>query len=194
MISKENISEILTLLAERLALSLPGKKWDFLVCGGTALNALNLVIRTTKDVDIIGRVENNAIIKADLEKEFLEEIKVVSQYCHIPSDWFNTGPESYLKSGLPEGILHRLKWFSYGPNLSCGFISRIDQIFFKLCASADRGGYHVSDLKALNPSENEIFSASKWTLEQDASSEYKMILISMLKQIGYSNVAQILSK
>ena len=52
-ITQDNIHEILALLGEHLAetLSSPTR---LIVCGGTALNVLNLVSRTTKDVDVIG--------------------------------------------------------------------------------------------------------------------------------------------
>jgi len=194
MISQENIGKILTLLSERLQLSLPAKKWSFLVCGGTALNVLKLIDRTTKDVDVIGVIKNNELVRAELEEEFFIEIKIVAEYFSIPSNWFNTGPEAYIQSGLPRGLIKRLTWHQYGPNLFCGFISRIDQIYLKLYASVDRGGYHVTDLNALNPTEKEILNASIWTLQQDVSSGYKMILISMLKQIGYQNAAEKISE
>lgn len=49
--------------------------------------------------------------------------------------------------GLPEGIVKRLTWKTYGKKLRIGFIHRFDQINFKLYASVDqRGGYHADDL------------------------------------------------
>ena len=84
MISQENIEKILTLLSERLALSLPERKWDFLVCGGTALNALKLINRTTKDVDVIGVIKNKILVKAELENDFnfYAQSNRLSRCCH----------------------------------------------------------------------------------------------------------------
>jgi hypothetical protein len=53
-IHRDNLDSILTLLADRLQLTFGPRKWFFVVCGGTALNALGLVVRTTKDIDVLG--------------------------------------------------------------------------------------------------------------------------------------------
>jgi hypothetical protein len=60
-IDRKNLDAILTLLNDRLALVFPEARWNLVVCGGTALNALNLVSRTTKDVDVIGVLCGNHI-------------------------------------------------------------------------------------------------------------------------------------
>ena len=101
----------------------------------------------------------------------------------------NLGPQSYLETGLPEGLIERLVWKTYGPKFELGFISRFDQIHLKLYASADRAGYHVDDLIKLKPSTEEIITASKWCLEQDVSEGFKAIFISMLQQLGFDHEA-----
>ena len=85
--------------------------------------------------------------------------------------------------------IKRLTLKKYGKNLSIGFISRHDQIFFKLYASIDRGGYHVDDLIKLKPTEKELLYACKWVCEQDTSKAFAILLQSMLKQIGFKDVA-----
>ena len=64
-----------------------------------------------------------------------------------------------------------------------------DQIFFKTFASADRGGYHVSDLKALLPADDELIAAAKWCMTQDTSEVFRMILKDMFNQLGWQNVS-----
>ncbi len=187
-INQENLTAILNLLGERLYLVFPGQSWAFVVCGGTALNALKLADRTTKDVDIIGKLEKNIIDYANLSPGFLDQVKLVADTFHLPYNWLNTGPESYIKTGLPSGLLDRLTWKDYGKTLHIGYISRIDQIFFKLYAAVDRGGYHVDDLHRLKPSEEELLSACHWVLQQDPSDEFRILLISMLKQINDETV------
>ena len=76
-----------------------------------------------------------------------------------------------------------------GEKLIIHYISRYDQIFFKTFASADRGGYHVSDLKKLHPSEDELVEAAKWCMTQDVSPEFRRILVDMFNQLGWPNVS-----
>ena len=52
------------------------------------------------------------------------------------------------------------------------------------------GGYHVSDLKALNPSEEELIAAARWCMTQDTSEAFQMILKDMFKQLGWQNVSE----
>jgi hypothetical protein len=188
-IGTRNRDSILTLFGERLNITFPGEQWKFVVCGGTALQALDLITRTTKDIDVIGIVRFGTIAFAELTPLFLEQISLCARIFDLPGDWFNTGPEGYIKSGLPEGLIERLTWKEYGHNLSIGYISRIDQIFFKLYASVDRGGYHVDDLLALQPTENELAAAARWTCEQDPSEGFSTLLRSMLHQLGFDDVA-----
>ena len=95
-----------------------------------------------------------------------------------------------METGLPEGLLERLVWKEYGPSLSIGYLSRIDQIYFKLYASADRGGYHVEDLFKLEPTKEEVLKAALWCKGQDVSEGFAVILCSMLEQIGFKDVSQ----
>ncbi len=121
---------------------------------------------------------------------FVEHLSIISYLFNLPADWINTGPESFIQSGLPPGLLKRLALKRYGKNLTIGFISRLDQIFLKLYASVDRGGYHVDDLIKLKPTENELLDACKWVCEQDTSEAFAMLLKSMLEQIGFKDVAR----
>ncbi len=188
--NQTNLEEILMLLGERLTLVSPEKKWDLVVCGGAALAVLNLIQRTTKDIDVIGKLKNNQIGYADFDIKFKEQISIISELLNLPTDWINTGPELFIQSGLPTGLQKRLTQKDYGKNLSIGFISRYDQIFFKLYASVERGGYHVDDLIKLKPTEKELLNACNWVCEQDTSEAFISLLRSMLQQTGFINVAR----
>lgn len=187
-LSQDNIEKILNLLAQRLQLAFPEKKWKLVVCGGAALAVMNLVNRTTKDIDVIGLLEKDYIEFAEFNSIFVEQIAIVAEMFNLPKDWINTGPEAFISTGLPNGLISRLKFIIYGDNLEIGFIGRYDQIFLKLYASVDRGGYHVDDLLRLEPTEGELIDACRWVCEQDASFEFKGLLKSMLNQIGFENV------
>ena len=188
-LNQENLEVILQLLGERLTLVSPEKNWNLVVCGGAALAVLNLVQRTTKDIDVIGQFIEDRIEYAGFDTKFKEQMSIIAELFNLPIDWINTGPESFIRSGLPPGLLKRLTLKKYGKNLNIGFISRHDQIFFKLYASIDRGGYHVDDLIKLKPTEKELLYACKWVCEQDTSEVFAALLQSMLKQIGFKDVA-----
>src|SRR4030042_379867 len=87
-----NIDDILSLLGERLSLVLPEKTWNLVVCGGAALAVLNLVQRTTQDIDVIGKLVEGNIEYADFDMKFKEQIRIVSEMFNLPADWINTGP------------------------------------------------------------------------------------------------------
>lgn len=189
MISEENIEKIFNAL-DRQILVAGGGRISLVVCGGTALTALGLVSRTTKDVDVLGSLENEDVRKIGRFPEWLSEAAAkVAEDFDLPVDWLNLGPESQLDTGLPEGLAGRLERRAYGRQLTVCFISRIDQIHFKLYASLDRGGYHVQDLIKLAPVESELRQACRWVLTQDVSPGFKALLVSFLEQHGHGKLA-----
>ncbi len=111
----------------------------------------------------------------------------------LPAGWLNNGPTSQLKTGLPDGFASRLVRRDYGPFLAVSFAGRYDQIHFKLYAtidhSGDRGGYHVQDLAALAPTENELTAAANWVLTQDVSLPFRALLKDFLEKQGHGVVA-----
>lgn len=189
MISENNIGQIFIAL-DRQILAAGGGCISLVVCSGTALTALGLVSRTTKDVDVLGALENEDVRKIGRFPEWLSEAaaKVAADF-DLPVDWLNLGPESQLDTGLPDGLAGRLEKKTYGRRLTVCFISRIDQIHFKLYASLDRGGYHEQDLFKLAPSESELLEACRWTLTQDVSPGFKALLVSFLEQHDYEELA-----
>ena len=92
--------------------------------------------------------------------------------------------------GLPEGFVSRLSRKDYGGNLTVYFAGREDQIHFKLYAAVDRGGYHIADLLALNPEENELTRAAQWAMTHDVSPGFREVMKHLLKELGYGQVAE----
>ena len=78
----------------------------------------------------------------------------------------------------------------YGQYLTIYFTSRIDQIHFKLYASVDQDGYHVQDLFALEPTENEMEMAAKWVLTQDVSEVFRALVKDFLEKHHYGDTAE----
>ena len=188
------IDEIFTALDRQIKVY-DGSSLGLVICGGTALAALGLVLRTTKDVDVLGRVletEDGLIIQkiTEFPRWLIEAAEKVRRDFDLPENWLNLGPASQVESGLPEGFEERLVRKPYGESLTIYFISRIDQIHFKLYAAVDRAEYHVQDLKALKPTDEDMERAAKWVITQDVSDVFKSLLKDFLEVQGYGAIAE----
>jgi hypothetical protein len=147
LIAPDIINDILEGLDRQVGVH-GGMPLGLVVCGGTALSALGLVMRTTRDMDVLGLVsetQNGVTIQSikEFPEWLVEAADKVRRDFDLPERWLNLGPASQVESGLPEGFTKRLVKKVYGQYLTVYFISRIDQIHFKLYASVDQDGYHV---------------------------------------------------
>jgi hypothetical protein len=172
-----------------------GEPLGLVVCGGTALFALGLVMRTTRDVDVLGAVlqtQNGLTIQriTKFPEWLVEAANKVGRDFDLPENWLNLGPASQVESGLPNGFEKRLVKKVYGQYLTVYFISRIDQIHFKLYAAVDQNDYHVQDLFALKPTENEMEMAANWVVTQDVSEVFKALLKDFLEIHNYGDISQ----
>lgn len=190
----DKINEALRLLDGRLKLNRSGS-FSLVVCGGTALNAMHLIQRTTKDVDIIALMDSNnqLIDPAPLPEELLVAAKEVADTLNLPQDWLNNGPSSgdggLFRLGLPDGFKERLIKNYQGEKLTVYLASRLDQIHFKLYAAIDQlGSYHASDLKQLSPSDEELLQAIDWATTHDPSEGFKTAIKLFLREFGYERL------
>ena len=193
-LKREIIDDVFTALDRQIGLE-GGKQVRIVVIGGTALAALGLVIRTTKDVDVLGEASlKKGSIRIRKMKDFPEYLKraasKVQRDFNLPENWLNLGPASQLELGLPEGFESRLIRKKYGDYLTVYFASRIDLIHLKLFAAVDRDDYHIQDLLALKPSEEEIEKAVRWVLTQDISEDFRRLLKKLLEEIGHGKIAK----
>ena len=189
-IDVSKLNEALQLLNEQLIL-IDAPATEIVVCGGSALIATGLVPRTTQDVDIVALMKAEVLFDSEpLPDYLLNAAGNVGTILSLPADWLNNGPASQFQMGLPPGFQERLTTVVVGKKLTVHYSGRYDQIFFKTFASADRGGYHVSDLQALNPSDEELIAAARWCMTQDTSEAFRMILKDMFKQLGWQNVSE----
>ncbi|MBI3292481.1 MAG: hypothetical protein HYZ73_06695 [Elusimicrobia bacterium] len=192
---KNQIDQALSALGDQLAAKI-APPVDMLICGGAALNLLNLVGRTTVDVDVLAFIvhEDSRKLRAKTAKPFppfLEEaVAKVARDFGLPSKWLNSGPTSALELGLPDGLLERMETRSYGTALTVRLLSRYDQIHFKLYAAVDRSGKHYDDLLALKPTPSELEAAARWSMTHDVSEAYKGELQKMLTAMGHPDVAR----
>jgi hypothetical protein len=103
----------------------------------------------------------------------------------IAESWLNGGPTSLLDLGLPEGLEERVTIREYGPALRVRYASRLDQIHFKLYAMVDQGpGKHEADLRALEPTAEELLAAARWTRTHDPSEGHREMLAKALAYLG----------
>ena len=194
LIAPDTINDILEALDRQIEVH-GGVPLGLVVCGGTALSALGLVMRTTRDMDVLGSVsetENGATIQSikKFPEWLTEAAERVGRDFDLPEKWLNLGPASQVESGLPDGFEKRLVKKVYGQYLTIYFISRIDQIHFKLYASVDQDGYHVQDLLALKPTEYEMEMAAKWVVTQDVSEVFRSLLKDFLEMHNYGDTAK----
>jgi len=167
---------------------------EIVVCGGAALILTGSVQRTTKDVDVVALASGGLLLSPD---PFPEEIKKAAaeaaEDLGVSPDWLNNGPScgegGLFQMGLPDGLAKRLHTRRYGSHLTVHFIDRFDQIHFKLYAAVDRGGYHIEDLLALEPTADEIETAARWAMSHDVSEGFAMVLKDLLRMLGYEESA-----
>ena len=103
-ITGETLDVILGALAEQLR-SL-GKQLEIVVIGGSALTALGLVKRATRDVDLLAIAENGELRPAKPLPEALRTARDrVARDSELDENWLNAGPTDLLRWGLPAGFM-----------------------------------------------------------------------------------------
>jgi hypothetical protein len=178
--SAEATSNLLRALGEQLAAH--GERYSLAVVGGSALLALGLVSRATRDVDVVAIVDDNEFVSAQpLPGGLADAARAVARDFGLSDDWLNPGPTSLLDLGLPDGFEERAQRRDFGPGLEILFASRVDQIYLKLYATVDQGpGKHLTDLQALAPTERELLDAARWSRTHDPSDGYRSVLATVL--------------
>jgi hypothetical protein len=182
--SKEATDRLLSALSEQVAAL--GQRFELVVVGGSALLALGLIARPTRDVDLIALRTGDDLGTAKPLPPALEIARDrVARDFSLPAEWLNPGPTDLLEFGLPEGFSDRLERRDYGDALTVYFASRHDQIHFKLYALVDQGpGKHEADLRALSPTEDELRAAARWSRLHDPSEGYERVLREVLAHMG----------
>jgi len=89
----ENLETALKLLGARLDLA-QAPAIGLVVCGGSALIALGLIKRTTRDVDVLALMNSSGdLISPDpLPSYLLDTANVVARDLRLAPDWLNNGP------------------------------------------------------------------------------------------------------
>jgi hypothetical protein len=195
-LTKDSIDRAFGLLSSRLDL-VGAQPVRLVVCGGSALIALGFRSRTTNDADVVALMDadGHLVSPEPLPAPLLAAAVQVARDLGLNEGWLNNHPSSgeggLFQMGLPDGLASRLTERAFGARLTVYFIGRVDQIHFKLYASADqRDPTHMDDLRALSPTDAELEAAARWAMTHDVSDGFKMVLRELLRQMGYASVAQ----
>lgn len=185
--SSEVADRLLSALGQQVAAL--GQRFELVVVGGSALLALGLIERSTRDVDLLALRTGAELDSAKPLPPALEAARDrVARDFSLPIEWLNPGPTDLLEFGLPEGLVDRLERRDYGEGLTAYFASRYDQIHFKLYALVDQGpGKHEADLRALSPTEDELLAAARWSRLHDPSEGYERVPREVLAHMGVTD-------
>lgn len=192
---REEIQEALKLLGRNMALNY-APDIRLLCCGGSGLCVLEILSRTTKDVDALAIITDDEILApiTEFSPEMDVAISKTARSLGLADDWLNAEASSLLDRGLPEGILQRSAIHShqYGPCLTVQFIDRVDQVALKLLAAMDptNGRRHVEDLVKMRPAEDEIRQGLDWLLAWRSNVEFKKRLAFLVDALGFPELAE----
>ncbi len=164
-----------------------GHRSELAVVGGSGLLLLGLATRATRDVDVVARVEGGVLRPAEeIPGWFFEAVRDVGRELQLSADWINTGPKDLFRLGLPIGFLERCERWEFD-GLTLYVAGRLDQIHFKLYATADQGpeSRHYQDLMSMKPSSAGLGVAGKWCRTHDPSPGFRGLLFVALRIAGW---------
>lgn len=167
-------------------MALAGETFNLVVIGGSGLIAIDVVARATRDVDVLAFEVDGVLVSAEpLPETVVKAAALVARDLGLDESWLNAGPTSLLAQGLPPGFSERLIRREYGASLSVSFASRVDQIFFKLYAAADRREPRdFADLRALNRTTAELHNAARWARTHNMPGPFDHELARALSDLG----------
>ncbi len=178
---------------------------DWIVCGGTALAILELVRRTTRDVDVIAGWSETARQVIELDRFPPAVLRAIARVADAHPElnasdisWVNLGAKGLLAFGLPVGCESRLTRVTIGGHLTLRLPARRDLIAFKLFAASDatqgRQAVHKSDVHALAPSVDELRFAIEWiSTLPDRNHQLRAELREFLHELGHEDLAYYLA-
>lgn len=155
--SNDPLDEALRLLGEVMEIRKIAPQ-HLVVCGGAALRALNIVSRTTRDVDVLafrGEVDGELNIAWPLCEDLKAAVAdVATELKMTKKDWLNASTSFLIGAleELPSSIWQDLMVKTYGSRLTISFVGRIGLVFLKLRAAVQRDEKRDrDDLVALAP-------------------------------------------
>lgn len=143
-----------------------GLSLEAVVVGGAALNLLGVVVRPTRDCDILFPALPAVIV--DAARAFAREARTRGGV--LEDDWLNNGPIS-LAPLLPKDWDRRLQEAFQGRALILRSLHRSDLLLSKLFALRDRA-LDRADCLAMSPTDIELVEARRWLEPQDLNPDW----------------------
>jgi len=196
--SPQEVETALAQLGKRL-LYTDAAHVTLVVCGGSALQIQGLTTRTTQDVDVCAAAVRPAATPAAsaaarLPASFIEAVQAVAGDLGLNPGWLNTAAAEVLAVyGSPPGMEDRLVARDYGPLLRVLYLSRLDQIHFKVLAAADPKApeRHIEDLiHRLRPTTGETRMAVAWLLDRKTTSWMRGNVRHVVEVLGHADIAR----
>jgi hypothetical protein len=169
---KETIARFDRFLAKR------GLCLDAVVIGGVAMALLGVVLRQTRDCDVLDPEIPPEV--ADAAREFAAAVRKRGEA--LGDDWLNNGPAS-LADLLPEGWRNRVQTIFAGSALTLHSLGRTDLLRSKLFALCDRG-LDLPDCIALAPTPEELEEILPWLIRQDLNPDWPDHVRTTLADLG----------
>jgi len=190
----EGIHQALTLLGELLD-EAGQAPVHLIICGGSALQAAEIVGRTTKDVDVLarrGEIDGEITMAYPLPAHVVEAAAQVARELRLPSNWLNAATSllTVPLEQLPPAIWSGLEEREYGRSLWLGYVARAGLIYLKMAAVAGREERRdLEDLQALAPNRTECEAALRWLKRCELINQgNRTRLESVLKELGHDEL------
>jgi len=183
-IGSSQLEVILAAMNDQLANA--GARVHLVVIGGSGLIAIDAVSRATRDVDVVALEEDGELVSAEpLPQAVRDAAAIVARDFRLEPNWLNAGPTGLLLHGLPEGFVDRLISRDFGGALRVSFASRIDQVFLKLYAAADRREPRdFADLRWLEPTDEELRAGARWARTHNMPGPFDDAMAQALADLG----------
>ena len=193
-IGRAQLEAALTALGELLTVR--GLHYEVVLVGGGNLILRGLIARpTTKDLDLIGEWTPEGVAPIRPMPEPLRDAVIdVGRAFGLADNWLNTGPDSLLDLGLPDGFVERLERRDFG-GLVAWLAGWFDMVCFKLFAAVDQGprSRHFQDLGELGPGRDDLLEAARWAIGHDPSPGFRSLLIDTLRALDVEDADASLS-
>jgi len=184
VIGRAQLETALAALGELLAAR--GLHYEVVLVGGGNLILREFIRRpTTKDLDILGARTPDGVSPIRPMPEPLRDAVIdVGRAFGLADDWLNTGPDSLLDLGLPDGFVERLERRDFG-GLVAWLAGWFDMVCFKLYAAVDQGSRsrHFQDLRDLEPGRDNLLAAARWATSHDPSPGFRGLLVETLRAL-----------
>ena len=180
----DQLRESLKILGDLLASR--NLEFEVLAVGGGALLLMGVISRPTIDLDIIAfRINKEFKLAEPFPDDLAKAVEDVSKLKgQLLPNWLNAGPKEAFRLGLPDDFESRLTKHTFNA-LTVFVIGRLELIGLKLHAWVDRypgGEKHLSDLKKLSPTSDELRRAAEWIKTHDFSEAFAENVESSLVQ------------